>query len=171
MNSNHPLSNWYVAYTYPNYEKKVYHTLLKKGVNVFLPLQNVIRQWSDRKKELSVPLFPSYIFIKTIPNEWFDILNTYGIARFVSTAGEPCKVSENEINTIKELVTSPDVTVDPVLEEGDKVIIHEGLFSGWTGILFKRKGKMRVGIKLESINQNISLELGSLFLRKVEPYV
>src|SRR5213075_948721 len=53
---------WYIWYTKPRAEKAVLERLLKKGVEVYLPLQKELRQWSDRKKWVEAPLFPGYIF-------------------------------------------------------------------------------------------------------------
>jgi transcriptional antiterminator RfaH len=54
---------WFVFYTKSRQEKKVNELLLKKKFEPFLPMQQVMRQWSDRKKKVTVPLFNSYIFV------------------------------------------------------------------------------------------------------------
>ncbi|WP_449436486.1 transcription termination/antitermination NusG family protein [Pedobacter steynii] len=45
--------------------EKIYNELTKKNIKAYLPLQNVIRQWSDRKKEIKIPMFPNYVFINS----------------------------------------------------------------------------------------------------------
>ena len=57
--------HWYVLYTKSNCEKKVAELLNKRGVETYCPINKVYRQWSDRRKQLSVPLFTSYVFVKT----------------------------------------------------------------------------------------------------------
>ena len=42
---------WYVLYTKSRNEKKVASLLAAKGIEVYSPLQEVIKQWSDRKKK------------------------------------------------------------------------------------------------------------------------
>jgi transcriptional antiterminator RfaH len=56
--------NWFVFYTKSRQEKKVNDLLLRHGFEPYLPLQKVLRQWSDRKKKVEVPLFNSYIFVR-----------------------------------------------------------------------------------------------------------
>ena len=55
--------NWWALYTKPRHEKKAKLEIEKKGITVYLPLNRVLRQWSDRKKWIEEPLFPGYIFI------------------------------------------------------------------------------------------------------------
>ena len=57
---------WLVFYTKSRQEKKVRDILLRRGFEVFLPLQKVMRQWSDRKKKVEVPLFNAYIFVTEV---------------------------------------------------------------------------------------------------------
>ena len=54
---------WYLIYTKPHHEKKVYTRLLERNINAFLPLTKRLRSWNDRKKYIDEPLFPSYVFI------------------------------------------------------------------------------------------------------------
>lgn len=39
-------------------------TLAREGFEVFLPLHTPVRQWSDRVKEVSLPLFSSSVFLR-----------------------------------------------------------------------------------------------------------
>jgi transcription antitermination factor NusG len=54
---------WLVFYTKSRNEKSAYKNLKKFGFEPYLPLQKVLRQWSDRKKKVELPLFNSYIFV------------------------------------------------------------------------------------------------------------
>ncbi len=53
--------HWYVLFTMSKLEKKINYSFQQQGIESFLPLHKIIRQWSDRKKKLDVPLFPNYI--------------------------------------------------------------------------------------------------------------
>lgn len=65
---------WLVFYTKSRAEKKTLEYLLKFGFNAWLPTHKVLRQWSDRKKKVEVPLFNSYIFVKDIEANISEIL-------------------------------------------------------------------------------------------------
>ena len=58
---------WYVLYTKPRQEKKVTDSLNAIGVEAYCPLVTVIKQWSDRKKKVQIPLINSYVFVNI---EW-----------------------------------------------------------------------------------------------------
>ena len=160
------INNWYILYTFPNLEKKICRELSKKRIQSYLPLQRVIRQRSDRKKELQVPMFPNYVFINTNEKERFKLLDIGGILKYISFDGKPAMVSNEEISNIKKFEET-SFEVEPHLVHGDQVLITDGPFAGLKGKLFYKKGKERVGIHLNSINHSISIEVCSSILRKL----
>ncbi|XOV91191.1 MAG: transcription termination/antitermination NusG family protein [Bacteroidota bacterium] len=76
------LSHWYVLYTRPRNEKKVIQRL-ENEFEVFCPLVTTKRQWSDRKKKVSEPLFRSYVFVKVTEAERQDVLRTPGVVCYI----------------------------------------------------------------------------------------
>ena len=159
-------ANWYVIYTFPNLEKKILKELVKKSITAYLPMQRVIRQWSDRKKELHIPLFPNYVFINTTEKERGNLYNINGILKFIVFGGKPAVVSNDEIENIMRFENSA-FEVEPNLVQGDDVMIINGPFTGLQGKLFSKRGKNRFGIQLKSINQSLSLEVCTSCLRKM----
>ncbi len=159
-------NNWYIVYTFPNLEKKIYNELTKKNIKAYLPLQNVIRQWSDRKKEIKIPMFPNYVFINSSERERFNLLKIGGVLKFITFEGKPAVVSEAEISSIMKFETMV-FEIEANLVSGDEVIIVDGPFTGLQGRLFLKKGKERLGVHLSSINQSLSVEVCSSSLRKV----
>lgn len=160
-------NNWYILYTFPNLEKKICKELSKKRIQSYLPLQRVIRQRSDRKKELQIPMFPNYVFINTNEKERFKFLDIGGILKYISFDGKAAVVSNEEISKIKRFEDT-SFEVETHLVQGDQVLIIDGPFTGLKGKLFYKKGKERVGIHLNSINQSISIEVCTSSLRKLE---
>ncbi len=159
-------NNWYIVYTFPNLEKKIYNELTKKNIKAYLPLQNVIRQWSDRKKEIKIPMFPNYVFINSTERERFNLLKIGGVLKFITFEGKPAVVSEDEISSIMKFETMV-FEIEANLVSGDEVIIVDGPFTGLQGRLFLKRGKERLGVHLSSINQSLSVEVCSSSLRKV----
>jgi transcription antitermination factor NusG len=45
-----PEKKWYALYTRSRWEKKIHEALLEKGIESYLPLQKILKQWSDRRK-------------------------------------------------------------------------------------------------------------------------
>lgn len=159
--------NWYVLYTYPNYEKKVLKVASQKNIPCFLPTQKVVRIWSDRRKILEVPLFPNYLFVQVNKQNRFTILDILGVVRFVSHSGKPALISDDEIKLIKKMSNSQEITLEQDFVNGDLVRIVEGPFIGLEGILFHKKGKNRLAIRIEGINQSISISSCKLMVEKI----
>ena len=57
-------SRWFAAYTSPRHEKHVSQQMERRGIQNFLPLYTSIRRWKDRRKELELPIFPGYLFVR-----------------------------------------------------------------------------------------------------------
>ncbi len=51
---------WWAVYTRHQHEKMAAEMMTTKGLEVFLPLYESVRRWKDRRKLLSLPLFPGY---------------------------------------------------------------------------------------------------------------
>ena len=161
------MCNWYLLYTLPNYEKKVNLTLQRSKISTFLPLYKSERKWSDRKKIIEVPLFPNYIFIQTTPAERFKALDTFGVKCFVNCGGRPVLVRDTEISNIRKLIECTSLDIERKLSEGDHVRICEGPFKGMTGVVYEKKGQTRFGVYIESINQVLSIDVCSTWLKSV----
>ena len=74
---------WYAAYTSANHEKKAATELERRGVESFLPVYTSVRRWSDRQKEVKLPLFPGYVFVHLPLRDKLRVLQVPGVARLV----------------------------------------------------------------------------------------
>jgi transcriptional antiterminator RfaH len=122
--------NWYVVYTKPKWEKKVTERLLEIGIVAYCPLITKVRQWSDRKKIVSVPLFNSYIFVQISEKQRNCIFDIPGAIRYLFWLGKPAIVKEEEIKTIQNWLAVPEeyeVEIEK-WQRGDKVILESGPF-------------------------------------------
>ena len=163
--------NWYVFYTKSRQEKKVRDLLLRDGYEVFLPMQKVMRQWSDRKKKVDVPLFNSYIFVRDFEHRIADILRTPGCAWNIRHNGKPAILREDEFELIQRFITTgyfleTSGNVES-FQVGDKARILDGPLAGVTGVLTGQDKKQRFNIVLEGIQQVIQVQLPATLLEKV----
>jgi len=165
--------NWYVFYTKSRQEKKVEDLLLRDGYEVFLPTQKVMRQWSDRKKRVEVPLFNSYIFVKELPHKISDIVQTPGIAWNIRHNGKPAILREQEFELIQRFITTGyflESTGDvEKFQVGDRARIIDGPLAGVSGILTGHDKNQRFNILLEGIQQVIQVQLPASLLKRVDP--
>src|SRR5690606_28796677 len=138
----------------------------KKNVEVYLPVQKVYRQWSDRVKKTEIPLFPSYIFIKGAENDRQQALRTRGVLKFVSFDGKPARVCDRDIDFIKKL-ENLDLEVEHDLVVGNSVRIIRGRLAGFEERLFSKKGRHRFAVRIETIGQSLSLEVPITYMENV----
>jgi transcription antitermination factor NusG len=129
---------WVAIYTHSRAEKKIDQTLQAAGYKTYLPLQHTRRQWSDRWKDIEVPLIPSYTFAKIKASDVVPVRNTAGVVRIVSWHGKPAIIPEKEIYAIKKLMDAKaevHVKNNELLKLGAKVRILEGPFVNMEGML------------------------------------
>ncbi len=161
---------WLVFYTKSRAEKKVDTLLKRSGFDSFLPLNKVVRQWSDRKKKLEVPLFNSYIFVKDLESSIPEILKTSGISWNIKHNGKPAVLRDKEMETIKRFITSglllESLSVEN-LEVGDKVKVIDGPLRGAEGMLSQVQKNLKFTVLIESIGQAIRVNLEKNLLKKV----
>ena len=102
---------WFVFYTKSRQEKKTRDLLIRNGFEVYLPLQKVMRQWSDRKKKVEAPLFNSYIFVLEVEYKISMILQTPGVAWNIRFNSKPAVLRTQELETIERTATGPAVPI------------------------------------------------------------
>jgi len=148
--------NWYVVYTKPRWEKKVYQLLIEKGMEAYCPLNRVRKKWSDRYKWVEEPLFRSYVFVRIGEEEKTGIRLVNGIVNFVYWLGKPAIVREHEIETIRKFMNDyVEVWAEPlVLQKDDKVTILKGAFMDKEGIVVMAT-RNRVRVLIESIGYSL----------------
>jgi transcription antitermination factor NusG len=128
-------------YTRPFWEKKVQALMGKLfGIEAWCPLKKTMRKWSDRIKLIEEPYFRSYVFVRATEKERITALGTDGVLECIRFHGQPARISEQEINSIKEFIElHSDVEVKQ-LEPGDRIIFCRGVFVDQCGIVQRLDG-------------------------------
>ena len=93
-------------YTRSRAEKKVADMLAEDGVEVYLPMVEELRQWSDRKKKVQKALFNGYVFVKTHRNNLWNCLKIPGAVKFVHFSGEHAIIRDEDVETIQRVVAT-----------------------------------------------------------------
>jgi transcription antitermination factor NusG len=162
---------WFVFYTKSRQEKKVNELLLKKKFEPFLPMQQVMRQWSDRKKKVTVPLFNSYIFVFVEEHRISDVLQVPGIAWNIRYNDKPAVLHVNELNTIQRFIETGwliEAGADfSQVEVGDMVKVLDGPLKGAIGRLTSVHNRHQFSVVLESIGQVITAQIDKQAVRKL----
>ncbi|PWT73099.1 MAG: antitermination protein NusG [Bacteroidetes bacterium] len=156
------LFNWYALYTRQSWEKKVADLLTAKSIENYCPLNRVYREWSDRKKIISVPLFTSYVFVRIDKKDQFQVRSTPGAINFVYWLKKPAIIRDDEIALIKKFLGEyENVQLEKItVQNGETVRVTNGALRGQEGIVMSASGKM-VKVKLPSLGFMMMAEVNS----------
>ena len=162
--------SWHVLYTRHQHEKVIAQALLNKGFEVFLPLYSTTHRWKDRNKQVSLPLFPSYVFLRGGMNRQYEIATTPGIHMLLMTAGRAAVVPEGEINTVRRLVDSCEhLGPHPFLYSGEWVRVKSGALAGAEGVLVRRKNDIRLIISIKMLGKSAATEVDASIVEPINP--
>lgn len=153
--------NWFALYSKPRAEFKAEEQLNAEDIENYLPTYKTIRQWSDRKKKITVPLLPGYIFIYATEKERLIALEQYSIVRTLSFKGVPAIIPAWQIENLKRLLDEePDVSVVDRIMTGTRIKITSGSFCDVEGIVIQESNNDRTLIvSIDMLNRSIIVKL------------
>jgi transcription antitermination factor NusG len=150
--------NWFALYTKPRNEVKVTERLAAAGITVYCPMVTTVKQWSDRKKKVTVPLFTSYVFVHVAEAQRPAVFDIPGVVRYLFWLGKPAVVRAEEIAVIKEMLSDTYKEVRfAALKPGTTIIVEDGLFKGQTATFKEQKGNKTILI-LNGLGTKLILE-------------
>jgi transcriptional antiterminator RfaH len=152
---------WYAIYTRSRFEKKIYCRLIENGIESFLPLYKTMRQWSDRKKLVEIPLLNSYVFVKLIHANYELVQQIDGAVKFVSFEGKAVSIPQKQIDNLVLLINSRAEIENTTrhYKPGQRVIVNTGPLKGLTGELIRIRNKDRFLLRIEHIHQNLLVNI------------
>lgn len=152
---------WFALYTKPKHEFKAETMIESFGIKCFLPKIIRTKQWSDRKKKISEPLFKGYIFIYADEKERFDALELPPVVSTVSFGGKPVPVPDWQIDTLRKMLDSnEEIIVENSLKEGTPVTVSDGPFEGVKGIVMKVDGKKQMlAVNIDILKRTVLIRL------------
>jgi transcriptional antiterminator NusG len=156
---------WYALTVRHQHERQAAAALQSKNLETLLPVYRARRCWSDRIKELELPLFAGYIFCRFLYDERVQVLNTPGVAKIVGFGESPAPVGDQEIADLRVVMTSRlAICPWPYLKPGDRVRVERGPLRGLEGTLLREKtskatGSLRLVIGVELLRRSVAVEL------------
>lgn len=156
--------SWYVLYTASRVEKQVVQRLKAYDVETYLPLHLTPRKWSDRVKLIEMPLFSSYVFVKTTDEKLRTLVGVNGISRIVFYNGSPALVRDSEIEAIRLFIEEAKGKIC-TFDVDDEVRIACGPLKDKSGKLI-RVGKKYVLLHIEQLGLTVSLKYDQV-VRKI----
>jgi transcription antitermination factor NusG len=158
----HAGPRWYAVHTRARHEKRIDLGLQEMGIETFLPLIREVHRWSDRRKEVALPLFPCYLFVRILPDPAtrLQVLKTPGVLNFVGKWDVLSTVPDQEIEQVRTVVQQRDRFFPcPFLQAGQRIRIRGGVLDGVEGILSSHKGASTLVVSVELIQRSVSVLL------------
>jgi transcription antitermination factor NusG len=150
---------WFAIRTRSRQEKLVADQLERQSIESFLPLVKRTHKWSDRKKQVELPLFSGYTFARLVLGspDRLRVLKTQGVAGFVGVRGTGIPIPEEQIGSLRTLLANEIPMKDhPFLQIGQRVRIRGGALDGIEGILASQDNRNLV-ISVEPIHRSLSV--------------
>jgi transcription antitermination factor NusG len=174
MSTNFREGTWYAVHTRSRHEKMVASALAGKGFDAYLPLYRARRRWSDRIKELDLPLFPGYVFSRFEITDMLSVLKCAGVARVVAFGQEPAAIDPVELERVQTIVDSGLTVLPwPHLVVGEKVYLAEGPLEGVEGVIARIKGNLRLVVSVTMLQRSVAVEIDHSWVRplSLKPYL
>jgi len=151
---------WFAILARTGREKYATMLLENAGFECFLPISKSARKWSDRVKEIEVPLFPGYLFCRMNPNDRLPVLTTPGVIQIAGTGKTPIPVEEHEIAAVQQVEKSGLAAMPwPYLRVGGTARIEEGPLRGLSGIVVRIKSALKLVLSVELLQRSIAVEI------------
>ncbi len=164
-----PSFKWYVIYTSARAESKVAERLSLANIQIFYPTLRKLKQWSDRKKWIEEPLFRSYLFVLINEKQYFEVLNTPGVVKYVSFGGKAAIVSQREIDQLKLLIegASDLEVIDDFMQPGELVELIAGPMMGLKGELVEFRGNSKMAVRVDYLEKSVLFSVPKNYIRKL----
>lgn len=144
-----PEMKWYVVKVQSNRERSIRDSLIRRvkrdGMEsmfgqIVVPVEKMVDNKSGKRRVTEQKLFPGYLIVEMILDEetWFLVRNISGVGDFTGTTGRPIPMHEAEISRIlARQESNVPIPAVPLLNfrNGDSVIIKDGAFDGFKGVV------------------------------------
>jgi transcriptional antiterminator RfaH len=155
---------WYLIYTKPRHEKKVYTQLAEMNIESLLPMTQKLRTRQNTRRYVAEPLFPSYVFIYLEDKQnYFRGIDLEGALYYVRTGKEIARVNEEVIQNVR-LITSHghDLEVSELrFVPGQKLVIKQGPFTGLACEVVHINNKEKLLVRVDLLQRNLLLNIPS----------
>jgi len=162
---------WYVIKTMSRAEKKTAERLYSMGFTTYLPLQTTIKQWSDRKKKVEVPLIPGVLFVNCNELKLIRVYNVQGVHSILKLSGKFAIVRETEIHNLQLLLKDRIEIAEEDFEEiaeGEFVEVVHGPLQGIIATSIEHQRNYKIIIQFESIGRQFTVHVPRSQVRKIK---
>lgn len=166
------MKKWYALYVKMHHEKKLAQRFREQGTECFLPVQTVVRQWSDRKKKIEQVVIPMMLFVHVEESERISLLQDPSALSYLTLRGtrHPAVIPDKEMEQFIFMFDYSESAINfckDILTPGCKVRVIKGPLLGLEGELFQKCGKHVVGVRIPQLGY-ATVEIPVGYLCKIE---
>jgi transcriptional antiterminator RfaH len=157
---------WWAIYTKARQEKALARQLLAYEIPFYLPLvpnENLIR---GQKVFSYLPLFAGYVFLFGSDDERVKSLTTNRISRILPVQDQD-RLHRDLSNVDRLIACDAPLTVERRLASGRRVRIKSGLMKGVEGTVVSRRGRTRLLVSVNFLQQGASVEIDDFQLEPI----
>ncbi|MCP4314133.1 MAG: UpxY family transcription antiterminator, partial [Bacteroidetes bacterium] len=123
-----------------------------------------------RKKMVEIPLFSSYVFVNIDRKHYDQVLQTFGVVKYITFEGKAAAIPPEQIDQLKIIVNSNEKieTTWETRKKGDKVMVTSGSLKGLRGELITDGDRKKVLVRIDSIDQNLIVEVHSSLIEGIK---
>lgn len=161
------VGRWWLVHTKSRMEKALAADLERLDVGFYLPLLNTKRRYGGRVFDVSLPLFPGYLFLCGDDEARYTALMTHRAARVIEVVAQ--EQLKSELRQIYRVTISEHpVDLYPGLRVGRRCRITKGSLQGVEGVVIRRRGQCRVYLGVEVLGQSAELEIDPALLELID---
>ena len=152
------MGSWHVIYTKPRAEKKVEEMLNNFGIEAYCPVKQEIKQWSDRKKKIFVPVLPSMVLVNIDEKQRNKVFDITGVVRYMFWLKKHAIVKNDEVDSLKKLLSQNNIVSQETiaLKVGEKIDVPG--FKNQSGII-KKISTNKIWVVLKNLGYVIKLKI------------
>ena len=151
------MKSWHVIYTKSRAEKKVEERLNNFGIEAYCPVKQEVKQWSDRKKKILVPILPSMVLVNIDEKERNNVFDIPGVVRYMFWLKKHAIVKNDEVDSLKNLLNQNKIISQETmaLKVGEKIDVPG--FENQSGII-KKVSNNQIWVVLKKLGYVIKLK-------------
>jgi transcription antitermination factor NusG len=158
QNASGEKKEWFALKVRVGGEQAAAAALRMRDLEVYSPMRQERRRYTDRMKIVHVAMFPGYVFSRFDLAKKINVLSSPGVDYIVGFSGEPTAISESDMNGIRRLIEL-GADVRPILEVGQKVQVTHGPLRGVEGVLLRDNNGARLVVAIELLRQSATLHI------------
>ena len=158
---------WFAVHTRYKREKLVVRQLTQKGVEAYVPLQELTRYYTRKIKKVQLPLISGYIFVRINQAEYLRVLELTDVVAFIRFNHQLVAIPETEIKILRQIVgEEQEITVSQEkIGIGKETEIIGGRLTGLKGKVVQIQGKDNFVIELPALHYNLHLQVPRKYLK------